>query len=105
MKAIYLTALAALSGCATTPAGLADTDVKTSIASSKTPAAFATCFAESIAGGAQLRNNGEHYWVLRMALGVPRHRWDFKPTAAGSIAELRSTGVAGSGEDKLRACA
>lgn len=102
--AAVLTSLA-LGACASTPAGLYETDVKEVVTSSKTPASFATCYAESIAGEAQLRSEGEHYWVLRIVMGLPRHRWDFTPTATGSKAELRSTGIAGAGKDKLKACA
>lgn len=95
----------ALSGCATSAAGLYETSVKKTVLSSRTSQAFATCVAESLVGAAQLRSDGDHYWVLRMVLDIPRHRWDFTPTPAGSKAELRSTGFAGDGEDKVRACA
>lgn len=94
-----------LAGCATTPAGLMDTRVETTVASSKTTAEFANCTADALAGSVDVRSQGEHYWVIRNVWGTPRHRWDFHPTETGSRAELRSTGLAGAGEDKVRDCA
>lgn len=94
-----------LAGCASSSAGLYSTGVKSTVESEKTSQQFATCVAEALMGDTELRSDGEHYWVLRMVMGVPRHRWDFTPTATGSKAELRSTGLAGAGEDKARDCA
>lgn len=94
-----------VAGCATTPAGLGATDVKATVSSQKSANEFAVCVAETLAGETQLRSNGDHYWVLREVMGVPRHRWDFHSTDNGSIAELRSTGAAGSGQDRVETCA
>src|SRR3546814_2699983 len=94
-----------LGGCATTPAGLQSTRVEATVSSSKSSADFATCVAEHLMGDAELRSSGDHYWVLRSVFGVPRHRWDFTPSDSGSVAELRSTGLAGAGQDKVRDCA
>lgn len=95
----------AVAGCATSAGGLYKTGVKRTVLSNKPSSDFATCVAESLQGDAQLRSSGDHYWVLRMVLDVPRHRWDFTPTPEGSKAELRSTGLAGAGADKVEACA
>lgn len=101
-----LIAAVMLTGCATTPAGLSGTRVEKVIESGKTPQSFATCVAESLAGEVQLRSEGEHYWVLRIVYGVPRHRWDFTARpSGGSKAELRSTGLTGAGADKVQSCA
>lgn len=102
--AIVLFALL-IAGCATTPAGLSQTRVEATVPSDKPAAAFATCVAESLAGNAELRSDGTRYWVLRSVAGTPRHRWDFIPAGDGSIAELRSTALAGGAQDKVRACA
>src|SRR3546814_3651415 len=83
-----------LGGCATTPAGLQSTRVEATVSSSKSSADFATCVAEHLMGDAELRSSGDHYWVLRSVFGVPRHRRDFTPSDSGSVAELRSTGLA-----------
>lgn len=105
MRLLILPAVLAVAGCATSAAGLYATRVEKTVTSTKTPQSFATCVAEAFAGDVQLRSEGDHYWVLRVIMDVPRHRWDFTPTATGSLAELRSTGLAGAGEDKVRACA
>src|SRR5690606_3908537 len=95
----------ALAGCATSSAGLYETSVKRTVLSQKSSSEFATCVAEAFTGDSQLRSSGDHFWVLRMVLDVPRHRWDFTPTPTGSKAELRSTGLAGAGTDKVESCA
>lgn len=105
MRKIAAFAALALTGCATTPAGLADTRVEKTILSDKTPEAFAVCVAESLPGMAELRSLEGRYWVLMEVFGTPRHRWDFKPTESGSVAELRSTGLAGSESGKVERCA
>lgn len=104
MKKITLLAALALSGCATTPAGLAQTDLEETVKSTKTAAAFATCLAENMAS-ASLRNEGARYWVLVEILGTPRFRYDFTDTDKGSIAEVRSTAIGGAATKELKACA
>jgi len=105
MKRLIIIAALALAGCATTPAGLSKTRVEKTIASAKPAAAFATCFAESLPGTPELRSLDGKYWVLIEVFGTPRHRWDFTPTANGSVAELRSTGLAGAESGKVERCA
>lgn len=105
MKYAFI-ALLALSGCATSAAGLADSKVDTTVTSPKSAQAFATCVAEALVGNNQLRNDGDHYWVLRLnTFGVPISRWDFRNTQNGSTAELRATINVNSGDEKVRACA
>lgn len=105
MKPTAALAALALAGCATTPAGLAETRVEKTISSEKTPEAFAVCVAENLPGSVELRSLEGRYWVLIEVFGTPRHRWDFTPSATGSIAELRSTGIAGSESGKVQDCA
>lgn len=108
MKALYLVAVTALlSGCAMSAGGLAKTDVSTTVTSQKSPKDFATCSAESMIGGVELRNDGpDHYWLMRENMyGIPIIRWDFKSTPQGSIAELRATLKINVGDEKVRACA
>src|SRR3546814_10068925 len=93
-----------LGGCATTPAGLQSTRVKATVSSSKSSADFATCVAEHLIGAAALRSSGDHYWVLRSVLGVPRYRWAFTPTDSGTVPGLRAPGLAGAGQDKVSDC-
>lgn len=104
-KFLPLAALLFLCACATSPASLAQTRVEKTVLSSKSAETVATCVAENLTGDAQLRSLGDHYWVIRYTFGTPRHRWDFTNTADGSIAELRSTGLAGSGADRVEECA
>jgi hypothetical protein len=105
MKRLYILGPLALAGCATTPAGLAETRVERTIMSSKSAEEFAVCVAEHLPGGAELRSFAGKYWVLIEVFGTPRHRWDFTATENGSIAELRSTGLAGSEANKVQNCA
>ncbi|MES2002261.1 MAG: hypothetical protein V4444_08145 [Pseudomonadota bacterium] len=106
---VLLTVLSfALTGCATSSAGLYRTSVETTVSSSKTSQKFATCVAETLQGNNPLRNEGDHYWVLRMnGYGVPIIRWDFMPKlSGGSIAELRTTlNFLSAGTTKVQACA
>lgn len=104
MKQLCIVAALALAGCATTPAGLAETRVEKSVTSQKTAQVFALCVAENVSG-AILRDDGARYWVLLEVFGTPRHRWDFIPTETGSIAELRSTGIAGDESGSVEDCA
>jgi hypothetical protein len=104
MRHTLLIAALALSGCATTPAGLASTEVKKTVASAKPAKEFALCVAENLPG-ATLRDDGTRYWVLMDVFGVPRFRWDFIPTESGSIAEARSTAIGNSGAKDAEKCA
>ncbi len=105
MKTAPLIIIAALAGCATSGAGLYKTDIKKTVYSEKPSSEFAVCVAEALGGSVELRSSGEHYWVMRIIFDTPRHRWDFTPVPGGSKAELRSTGLAGSGAGKVEACA
>lgn len=104
MKQLVLIAALAVSGCATTAAGLSETRVEKTFESAKPAEAFALCAAENIASS-NMRSDGTRHWVLIEVYGVPRHRWDFTPTATGSRAELRSTGFGGSGSGAVERCA
>jgi hypothetical protein len=107
MKNVMLVALLALSGCATSAAGLGRTNVEMTVTSQKPSQAFATCVAEALIGNNQLRNEGDHYWILRFnGYGIAVSRWDFKPNpAGGSIAELRATISINTGDERVKACA
>lgn len=106
MKAIILAAGLSLGGCTMSAKGLANSDLDMTVASTKSAQAFATCSAESMIGNNQLRNDGDHYWILRTNMyGVPITRWDFKPTPNGSIAELRSSLGVNVGDERVKACA
>ena len=95
-----------LSGCATSAAGLAGSDVKMTLASAKSAKDWAACSAESMIGPVDLRDDGTNYWIIRSnSFQIPTTRWDFKPSAAGSIAELRATINVNSGDERVRACA
>ena len=61
----YIVLCSLLSGCATSAAGLARTDVEMRLTSAKSSQAVATCAAEAMIGNNQLRNEGDHYWILR----------------------------------------
>lgn len=104
MKQLCTIAALALSGCATTSAGLAETAVEQTVASPKSAEAFAVCVAESLPGGAQLRSLDGKFWVLVEVFGVPRYRADFLPTETGSIALLRSTAATGWKRSEVARC-
>lgn len=96
-----------LGGCATSASGVAATEVEQTLTSGKSAQAWATCFAESLAGNNELRGAGDHWWVLRMSQYGVMARWDFRDRPeGGSVAELRSTPhVGGNGVEKARNCA
>ncbi|MEO0699435.1 MAG: hypothetical protein AAFY81_06920 [Pseudomonadota bacterium] len=104
MKQITILGALMLAACATTPAGLLDTDVEETVESTKTAASFATCVAENMSGAA-LRNDGDRYWVLVEIYDIPRMRYDFRPTENGSIVEVRSTALGGAATKELKRCA
>lgn len=95
-----------LSGCATSSAGLYRTAVDLRLESDKTPQQVATCAAETMIGNPDLRNEGDHYWVLRTnGYAIPVARWDFMPRpGGGTIVELRATININSGDERVRAC-
>lgn len=76
------------------------------MASAKAPSQVATCAAETLMGTPTLRNDGDHYWVIRNnGYGMPAVRWDFKPDGSGgTVIERRSTVYVSKGDDKIRAC-
>lgn len=101
-------ALVALSGCATSAAGLGRSPVEMVIESpTKTPRQFAECSVETMIGDTDIRGDGDHFYVLRFsAYQTPYARWDFKPRpGGGSIAELRRLNISyGAGVDRVRDC-
>jgi len=96
-----------LAGCATTAGGLGSSPVEATLESDKTPQAWATCVVEALMGGADLRGEGDHYWVLRTnTMGYPIIRWDFHARpGGGSRAELRASMPISHATDKVQACA
>lgn len=106
MRRLAALLLMSLSACATTAAGLAESEISESYASAKRPSTVATCAADRMRGGAEVRNDGDHYWVLRNnTYGIPIARWDFWPTAeGGSRIELRTSFGINTGAGDVRAC-
>tara|TARA_B100001057_G_C22352130_1_gene757521 strand:+ start:105 stop:431 length:327 start_codon:yes stop_codon:yes gene_type:complete len=101
---VVLSALA-VSGCATSAAGLANTAADRTLTSAKTPKEWAICAAETLQGSNELRDDGVNWWVIRSnGYGVPIVRWDFKPAPNGSVAELRSSLGTSNGVDKVEVC-
>lgn len=108
MRVVVLAAVLLLPGCATSAAGLADSAVEETIASSKTPREFAECSVDHMSGSTDIRGDGDHLYVLRFSgYQTPYARWDFKARPeGGSIAELRRANISvGSGSGDVRACA
>lgn len=103
---IALVAALSLSGCATSSSGLARLDADQSHISAKPPGVVATCVVETLIGENHIRNEGEHYWVLRVnGYGIPMIRWDFTPRPdGGTLVELRATVNVNSGDEKVKAC-
>lgn len=101
-----LLAISVLTGCATSAAGLHEAHVRAVYDSTKTSQQFATCVAETLIGNPQMRNDGDHYWVLRMnGYGIPVVRWDFTPRPeGGSHAELRASIPVSVGTGRVQAC-
>ena len=94
-----------LSACAMSASGLYRSSVEQTFTSTRSPQSVATCVAESLNGNVQMRNDGQHYWVLRYnGYQVPQIRWDFLPTEAGTRVELRTSIDIASGDEKVRAC-
>lgn len=94
-----------LCACATTAAGLAESEIEETYTSAKAPSTVATCAADRMRGGAEVRNDGQHYWVLRNnGYGLPVARWDFYPSDGGTRIELRRSIPINSGSGDVRAC-
>lgn len=105
MRYLAIFAVLPLSACAMSAGGLARTAVDQSYTSTKAPQVVATCVVESLNGNNLIRNQGNHYWVLRMnGYGVPQTRWDFVPDGNGTRVELRMAIPIASGDEKVRAC-
>lgn len=103
---ITVLACASLAGCATSPAGLYKSKVEKTFTSSKAPQAVATCAADNLKHNTQMRNDGDHYWVLRYnGYNIPQIRWDFLPReGGGTTVELRTSIDIMSGDEVIRAC-
>jgi len=95
-----------LSACATTSAGLYESDVEETFTSTRAPSTVATCAADRMRGDTDVRNDGGHYWVVRKnTYGVPTARWDFYPAESGGTRiELRQSIGINAGVGDVRAC-
>jgi len=96
-----------LAGCAPVSSeGVYKTRVELTIPSQKSPHDFAMCAAGALPDAQSPLNEGNHYWIDRKYGGATFERWDFLPTASGSIAERRSGQVVASyGTNRVRTCA
>ena len=105
--ALAILSAVALSGCATTAAGLLNSNVEQTIESTKSPQQFAECVVDNMSGQTDIRGSGDHFYVLRFSgYQMPYARWDFRARPGGSVAELRRINISvGSGEGDVRACA
>lgn len=108
MRLILTASLAAiaLSGCATSAAGLYRSKVEKTFTSEKAPQSVATCAVENLKHNTQIRNDGEHYWVMRYnGYNIPQIRWDFLPRAGGGTTiELRTSIDIMAGDEVIKAC-
>lgn len=106
MKTGVVVLLAALaSGCATSARELGQAEVDGVWESARSPQEVATCMAERLTGQNTIRNEGDHWWVIRQgnAFGWSFVRWDMWPKPGGGTrVELRSSIPAGTGEGRLR---
>lgn len=95
-----------LTACATTSAGLYESPVEETFTSTKPPSTVANCAADHMRGGAEVRNDGNHYWVLRQnGYGMTVVRWDFIPDGnGGTRIERRSSIPVNTGAGDVRAC-
>ena len=96
---------AALAGCSTTSAGLAEIDVDATYESDKSPKQVAICAVEQMSVG-EIRDDDVNYWIIRVnGWGVPVTRWDFKPReGGGTIVELRSHFGVNDGHNDVKPC-
>jgi hypothetical protein len=87
--------------------GIYRTPIDVTIQSAKAPKDFALCVSQALIGNNPVTNDGNHYWVTRVAYqGQPFARWDFFPAPGGSVAQLRSVLLLGNaGDDRVRRCA
>lgn len=108
MRPVIVAVVVLLPACATSAAGLANSEIEETILSAKSPREFAECSIERMSGNTDIRGDGDHLYVLRFSgYQSPYARWDFKARpGGGSIAELRSVNISyGSGVGDVRACA
>lgn len=106
MRFAVLAAVTMLTGCATTPAGLAESGLDLTLTSTKSPKDWAQCALANFHGMSQIDDDGTNWWIISPnGFGVPIQRWDFKPTPTGSIAELRSTTGVATGKKIVANCA
>ena len=106
--ALVIMSAVALTGCATTAAGLLDSPVEQTFESNKTPQQFAECSVDHMSGQTDIRGSGDHFYILRFSgYQMPYARWDFRSRSeGGSVAELRRANVSvGSGAGDVRDCA
>lgn len=106
MRTLLLAPLMGLAACATTSAGLADTNLEETFASTKDPDEVATCAANRMRGDEQVVRDGDRYWfVRRNTYGAATTRWDFIPDGnGGTRIELRASVPMNSGAGDVRAC-
>lgn len=96
----------ALSGCATSLAGLGDSPPETVFDAPRTPMQISQCLALEYKGGAQIIEgaNGSFIVSRSNAYGVPITRIDLIPIEAGTRVEFRSSISIGAGVSKAREC-
>lgn len=106
MKKLLIAPMLGLAACATTSAGLADSDLEETFASRKAPDEVATCAANGMRGSEQVVREGERYWfVRRNTYGAAVTRWDFIPDGnGGTRIELRASIPMNSGAGDVRRC-
>src|SRR5262245_23199803 len=100
-------ALAAAAIGATSGAALAPSLIEIDLESAKTSEAWASCAAQALDGDVEVRNQGDHFWLIHSnGYRTPVARWDFWPrNGGGSRAELRSSVRIETGEARVRSCA
>ncbi len=104
MRSFALAAVLMLGGCAASPGGLLDQASLETFSSSKSAGEVAGCAQQSLRGGAEQGTDGRNFWVVRKNAFGPVVRYDFKPTASGSIVEYRTRLNVNNGLDKVKAC-
>lgn len=99
-------AMTSLAACATSGAGLLNSNVEETYASAKPPGTVANCAADRMSGSVDVRNDGDHYWVLRNnGYGIPTVRWDFRPDGnGGTLIERRASIRVNVGTGDVRNC-
>lgn len=106
MKYLVIIPALAVAGCATSGAGLQQSKVERTWSSAKASKDVAICFGEAVRGNTDIRNDGDHYWVIRNSSYGPMTRYDFQPDGKGGTMIERRSGfnVGGAADDKLEAC-